>query len=95
MQEGAKTSVVFPKPAGAEMSVTPGGARLRRCQRLQKGQSTSLKKTGMTTFVIPAIYSLVVWQSLSFDFRPITLRHQVSLILLFRQPVDPDQSSWF
>jgi len=26
-----------------------------------------------------------------YDFRPITLRHQVSLILLFAQPVDPDR----
>jgi hypothetical protein len=51
-------------------------------------QNVSLKKAGMTTYVIPAIYSLAVWQSLSDDFRPMTLRRQVSLVLLFGQPAD-------
>jgi hypothetical protein len=49
----------------------------------------SLKRAGMTTFVIPAIYSLAVWQSLSDDFRPMTLRRRVFPVLLFGQPVDP------
>ncbi len=50
--------------------------------------SLFLKGAGMTTYVIPAVYSLAVWQSLSTDFRPMTLRHYVSVVLLFGQPVD-------
>src|SRR5215211_7180930 len=37
----------------------------------------------MTTYVIPAVYSLAVWRSLSTDFRPMTLRHHLSAVLLF------------
>jgi hypothetical protein len=33
--------------------------------------------------VIPAVYSLAVWRSWSFDCRPMTLRHYVSVVLLF------------
>ena len=34
--------------------------------------------------------SLAIWSQTNYDCRPMTLRHQVSLILLFGQPVDPD-----